>query len=66
VVSVFATRDGVGVTVSDDGAGLSNRPGSGAGLGLPATVDRLARVGGTLSIAGNDDGGVTLQAWVPA
>ena len=66
VVSVFATRDGVGVTVSDDGAGLTSRPGFGTGLGLPATADRLARVGGTLSIAGNDDGGVTLQAWVPA
>jgi len=66
VVSVFATNDGVGVAVSDDGSGLIERPLSGAGLGLPATADRLARVGGTLSIAGNDDGGVTLQAWVPA
>jgi signal transduction histidine kinase len=66
VVSLFATREGVGVTVSDDGAGLTQRPLSGVGLGLPATADRLARVGGTLSIAGNDDGGVTLQAWVPA
>jgi signal transduction histidine kinase len=66
VVSVFATRDGVGVAVSDDGSGLIERPLSGAGLGLPATADRLARVGGTLSVAGNDDGGVTLQAWVPA
>jgi len=66
VISVFSTRDGVGVTVSDDGSGLTERPISGAGLGLPATADRLARVGGTLSIAGNDDGGVTLNAWVPA
>jgi signal transduction histidine kinase len=66
VVTVFATRDGVAVTVSDDGAGLAHRGALGAGLGLPATADRLGRVGGTLSIAGNDDGGVTLQAWVPA
>jgi signal transduction histidine kinase len=66
VVTVFATRDGVAVTVSDDGAGLAHRGTLGAGLGLPATADRLGRVGGTLSIAGNDDGGVTLQAWVPA
>jgi signal transduction histidine kinase len=54
------------VTVSADGAGLAHRGALGAGLGLPATADRLGRVGGTLSIAGNDDGGVTLQAWVPA
>jgi signal transduction histidine kinase len=66
VVTVFATRDGVAVTVSDDGAGLARCGALGAGLGLPATADRLGRVGGTLSIAGNDDGGVTLQAWVPA
>jgi signal transduction histidine kinase len=64
VVTVFALRDGVAVTVSDDGVGGASL--SGPGLGLPATVDRLARVGGTLSMAANEDGGVTLQAWVPA
>jgi signal transduction histidine kinase len=66
IVSVFALRAGVAVTVSDDGGGVvAARLGS-AGLGLPATADRLARLGGTLSITTNDDGGVTLQAWVPA
>ncbi|OLB73300.1 MAG: hypothetical protein AUI14_26720 [Actinobacteria bacterium 13_2_20CM_2_71_6] len=66
VVSVFALRDGVAVTVSDDGIGVRDGPEPEAGLGLAASADRLARVGGTLSIARNDDGGVTLQAWVPA
>ena len=35
------------------------------GLGLAAVTDRLARVGGTLSVAPNDDGGVTVHAWLP-
>ena len=66
IVSVFAVRAGVAVTVSDDGGGVGAARLGNAGLGLPATTDRLARLGGTLSIATNDDGGVTLQAWVPA
>ena len=66
IVSVFALRAGVAVTVSDDGGGVVAARLGNAGLGLPATADRLARLGGTLSIATNDDGGVTLQAWVPA
>jgi signal transduction histidine kinase len=66
VVTVFALRDGVAVTVSDDGCGVGAGRPSGPGLGLSASADRLARVGGTLSIGPNDDGGVTLQAWVPA
>ena len=64
VVSVFALRDGVAVTVSDDGVGPGTAtPG---GLGLAATVERLARVGGTFTVGRGDDGGVTAQAWVPA
>ncbi len=66
VVSVFAVRDGVAVTVSDDGVGLGEDYVRRAGLGLPAISDRLARMGGTLTVAANDDGGVTVQAWVPS
>jgi signal transduction histidine kinase len=66
VVTVFSVRGGVAVTVSDDGVGLDADYRSRAGLGLPATSDRLARVGGTFSVAANEDGGVTVQAWVPA
>jgi signal transduction histidine kinase len=63
VVSVFATGDGVALTVSDDGVGLA---GDGAdGLGLAAVTDRLGRVGGRVTIAPNEDRGVTLQAWIP-
>ncbi len=64
VVSLFATRDGVAVTVSDDGVGLPEA-GARPGLGLAAVGDRLARVGGTMTISSNEDGGVTVQAWIP-
>jgi signal transduction histidine kinase len=74
IVSVFASRDGVAVTISDDGAALGDgaAPDGGAnrrpGLGLAATSGRLARVGGSLTVEANDenDGGVTVRAWVPA
>jgi signal transduction histidine kinase len=66
VVSVFAMRSGVAVTVSDDGVGLPDCHGTGVGLGLPSMSERLARLGGSLTIGSNDDGGVTVQAWVPA
>jgi LuxR family transcriptional regulator, regulator of acetate metabolism len=66
VVSIFALRDGVAVTVSDDGVGLDDDFGGGDGLGLPSISERLGRVGGTIAIGRNDDGGVTVQAWAPA
>jgi signal transduction histidine kinase len=66
VISIFTLRDGVAVTVSDDGVGLDDDCTGNAGLGLAATSDRLARIGGSLAVAANDDGGVTVQAWVPA
>ena len=36
-----------------------------SGMGLQASYDRLARLGGTLSVVGNEDGGLTVRAWVP-
>jgi signal transduction histidine kinase len=66
VVTAFATPDGVGVTVSDDGVGLPDDFANRTGLGLSAVTDRLARVGGTVTVSANDDGGVTIQAWLPS
>jgi signal transduction histidine kinase len=65
VVSVFALRDGVAVTVTDDGVGLDDDHTRGDGLGLASTSERVARVGGTVTVGRNDDGGVTFQAWAP-
>jgi signal transduction histidine kinase len=63
VVSLFATGDGMAVTVSDDGVGFAGHTDD--GLGLAAITDRLGRIGGRVTIASNEDGGVTLRAWVP-
>jgi signal transduction histidine kinase len=65
VVSVFAMRDGLAISVSDDGVGLADDYLGRAGLGLTSITDRLARVGGGMTIGRNEDGGVTIQAWVP-
>ncbi len=65
VISVFTLRSGVAVTISDDGVGLDDDHDSTDGLGLTTMSERLARVGGTVAIVRNDDGGVTVQAWTP-
>jgi len=68
VVSLHAVDGGVSLVVADDGVGLG-RPADGgspsSGLGLDATADRLARVGGQLAVSTNEDGGCTMRAWLP-
>jgi signal transduction histidine kinase len=66
VVLVSANADGLTIAVTDDGIGLSGAPSDGRGLGLEACAERLGRLGGYLSLDENDEGGVTLRAWVPA
>jgi signal transduction histidine kinase len=66
VVSVFAVRDGVGVTLSDDGIGLSEDYDENPGLGLAALAERLAQAGGTAAIGPCEDGGAVVQLWIPA
>jgi signal transduction histidine kinase len=68
VVSVFALRDGVSVTISDDGTGLDADHVGSDGLGLASMSERIGRVGGTFDIRPNGDNGsgVTVQAWIPA
>jgi signal transduction histidine kinase len=41
-------------------------PESSSGMGLKGCYDRVARIGGALSVVGNEDGGLTVRAWVPA
>jgi signal transduction histidine kinase len=66
VVSVFALRDGVSVTICDDGTGLDADHMYSDGLGLTSMSERTGRVGGTFDIRPNGDSGVLVQAWVPA
>ncbi|MGW0557413.1 GAF domain-containing protein [Streptomyces sp. NPDC002926] len=66
VVSVFTLSGGVCVTIADDGVGLPPKGRHSHGLGLSAMSERLERVGGKVHVFRNEDGGVTVQAWVPA
>ena len=63
--TIFATHDRVALTISDDGVGLPDRAAFESGMGLAAVSERLARVGGAVTISINDDGGVSVHAWVP-
>ena len=66
VVSLHAADGGVSVVVADDGVGLtSSAPESSSGLGLEATANRLAQVGGQVVVSTNEDGGCTMRAWLP-
>lgn len=66
VVSVFTLSGGVCVTIADDGTGLPRDGRSSGGLGLSTMSERLERLGGRARFGRNEDGGVTVQAWVPA
>jgi signal transduction histidine kinase len=66
VLSLFTTGDGVAVAIVDDGVGLPANGRSGRALDLSAMSERLTMVGGRVNVASNDDGGVTVQVWVPA
>jgi signal transduction histidine kinase len=63
VVSLYSLDDGCAVAISDDGQGLASdgRP----GIGLTAARQRLEQLGGSLLVVNNEDGGLTLRAWVP-
>jgi signal transduction histidine kinase len=65
VATVFAAGDRVAVAIADDGVGLPDRAALERGLGLAAISEGLARVGGAMTVSVNDDGGVTVHAWVP-
>lgn len=65
VISVFTVRSGLAVSVSDNGVGLKDDYTRHDGLGLASMAERLARVGGAVSVGSNEDGGVAVQAWIP-
>jgi signal transduction histidine kinase len=65
VVSVHVLDEGVSLVIADDGVGLPAQRAGAQGLGVDATAERLARVGGRLTLAPNEDGGCTMRAWVP-
>lgn len=74
VVSLAALDGEVTLAVADDGTGWDPEAGGdstgaalawSSGIGLRAARQRLERVGGSLSVVGNEDGGFTARAQVP-
>jgi signal transduction histidine kinase len=61
------TADGVDLEITDDGRGLgATAPGETArGLGLRSASERVAAVGGTLTLANAPGGGTTLGVTIP-
>lgn len=61
-VTVRPDRDGVLVMVTDDGVGgASAAPGS----GLDGLADRVAAIGGTLTVTSGPQAGTAVRAWLP-
>jgi signal transduction histidine kinase len=74
VVSLSALDDRVTLAVADDGTGWDPDADSGSTgarrpwssrIGLRAARERLERIGGSLSVVENEEGGLTVRAQVP-
>jgi signal transduction histidine kinase len=71
VVTLHYGTDTADVLIQDDGAGLpedfavADVPRDGSHYGLASLSQRLARVGGSLELRRNEDGGMTLHASIP-
>jgi two-component system sensor histidine kinase UhpB len=62
-IAIAADDAAIRVTVEDDGVGL--HPAGGEGLGLKGMRERLAALGGTLTLGEGGGGGVRLAAVIP-
>ncbi|MFC6343588.1 sensor histidine kinase, partial [Nocardioides hankookensis] len=62
-VTLSRTAEGIGLTVTDDGLGLSDQPS--AGIGLRSMRERATELGGSLEIATSEAGGTTIRMSLP-
>lgn len=63
LVSLTGLDAGLTLSVADDGVGWCAEE---SGVGLRAMRERVEEVGGSVSVVGNEDGGLTVRIWVPA
>ena len=62
-VSIDATDDGAGLTVTDDGVGIGAQAGN--GYGLAGMAERVRLVGGTVEVGPDVSGGTTVRVALP-
>jgi signal transduction histidine kinase len=62
-VSIDATDDGAGLTVTDDGVGVGTQAGN--GYGLAGMAERVRLVGGTVEVGPGVSGGTTVRVALP-
>lgn len=62
-VSIDATDDGAGLTVTDDGVGIGTQAGN--GYGLAGMAERVRLVGGTVEVGPDVSGGTTVRVALP-
>jgi signal transduction histidine kinase len=65
IVSLCCSDGGVRLAVTDDGTATHERNRHGTRLGLRSLALRAARVGATVQLLHDEDGGATLRAWLP-
>jgi signal transduction histidine kinase len=65
IVSLCCSEGGVRIAVADDGTTTQEQDRPGTRLGLRSLVRRAARIGGTVQLLRDEDGGCTLRAWLP-
>jgi signal transduction histidine kinase len=65
VVSMGRLDGGVILVVTDDGVGMPQAAELDACIGLASLESSVVQVGGTFRVVSGDEGGTTVQAWVP-
>jgi len=65
VVSMGRLDGGVILVVTDDGIGMPAAVEPDVCIGLTSLESSVVRVGGTFRVVSGDEGGTTVQAWVP-
>jgi signal transduction histidine kinase len=65
VVGIQEENGEVRFSVADDGGGFEPAAGNGSGAGITNMHDRLAALGGDMTISSHVDGGTTVIGWIP-
>ena len=65
IVSIGCSEGGVHLAVADDGTGTPADEAQGTRLGLRSLTARAVRIGATVNLLRDEDGGATLRALVP-